>query len=122
MNTVLITGCSTGFGRETAALFLERGWSVVATMRDPSASTLPASDRLQVLPLDVTDPESVAGAVAQAGAIDVLVNNAGVGWLNAIEGTPMTMVRGLFEANLFGAIAMMQAVLPECERVGLAPS
>ncbi len=60
MNTVLITGCSTGFGRETAAHFLEQGWGVVATMRDPSASTLPASERLRVLPLDVTDADSIA--------------------------------------------------------------
>lgn len=113
MNTVLITGCSTGFGRETAACFLEQGWSVIATMRDPAANTLPASDRLSVLPLDVTNPDSIADAVVQAGPIDVLVNNAGVGWLSAIEGAPMAMVRGVFDANVFGAIAMMQAVLPQ---------
>ncbi|RST86719.1 SDR family NAD(P)-dependent oxidoreductase [Aquibium carbonis] len=112
MTTVLITGCSTGFGRETAAHFLERGWSVVATMRDPSASTLPASDRLRVLPLDVTDADSIAAATAAAGAIDVLVNNAGVGWLNAVEGTPMATMRRVFETNLFATVAMMQAVLP----------
>ena len=112
MNTVLITGCSTGFGRETAIHFLERGWSVVATMRDPAAGTLPASDRLRVLPLDVADPTSIAAALAEAGAVDVLVNNAGIGWLNAVEGTPMETVRRIFETNLFGTVAMMQAVLP----------
>lgn len=112
MKTVLITGCSTGFGRETAAYFLAQGWRVIATMRDPAASTLPASDRLRVLPLDVTDAASIAAAIAEAGPVDVLVNNAGIGWLNAIEGTPMETVRGIFEANLFGTIAMMQAVLP----------
>ena len=112
MNTVLITGCSTGFGRETAALFLERNWNVVATMRDPAASTLPASGRLRVLPLDVADADSIATAVAAAGAIDVLVNNAGVGWLNAVEGTSMETVRRIFETNTFSMIAMMQAVLP----------
>jgi NAD(P)-dependent dehydrogenase (short-subunit alcohol dehydrogenase family) len=112
MKTVFITGCSTGFGRETALHFLEQGWAVVATMRDPAASTLPASDRLRVLPLDVTQPESIAAAVAETGAIDVLVNNAGIGWLNAIEGTPMDVARRIFEANLFGMIATMQAVLP----------
>ncbi|QUT03869.1 SDR family oxidoreductase [Sphingobium phenoxybenzoativorans] len=112
MNSVLITGCSTGFGRETALYFLEKGWSVIATMRNPAASTLPASDRLRLLPLDVTDPDSIAAAVAEAGAIDILVNNAGIGWLNAVEGTPMETVREIFEANLFGAMAMMQAVLP----------
>lgn len=112
MQTVLITGCSTGFGRETALEFLDKGWTVVATMRDPTASTLPAAGRLRVLPLDVTDPDSIAAAVAAAGPVDVLVNNAGIGWLNAVEGTPMETVRRVFDANLFGAIAMMQAVLP----------
>ncbi len=112
MNTVLITGCSTGFGRETAAFFLEQGWSVVATMREPPASTLPTSERLRVLPLDVTDGESIATAVAEAGPVDVLVNNAGIGWLNAVEGTPLDTVRRVFETNTFSTIAMMQAVLP----------
>jgi NAD(P)-dependent dehydrogenase (short-subunit alcohol dehydrogenase family) len=112
MNTVLITGCSTGFGRETAIHFLEQGWTVIATMRDISASTLPASDRLRVLPLDVTDAQSIAAAIAEAGAIDVLVNNAGVGWLNAVEGTPIEKVRQIFETNMFSIVAIMQAVLP----------
>ena len=112
MKTVLITGCSTGFGRETAIYFLEQGWRVIATMRDPSVSTLPASDRMHVLPLDVTDAESVASAVTQAGPIDVLVNNAGIGWLNAVEGTSMDTVRRIFETNTFSTVAMMQAVLP----------
>ncbi|WP_395395975.1 SDR family oxidoreductase (plasmid) [Novosphingobium sp. BL-8A] len=112
MKTVLITGCSTGFGRETAVHFLDQGWRVVATMRNPAASTLPMSDRLHVLPLDVADAGSVAAAIGQAGAIDVLVNNAGIGWLNAVEGSPLETVREVFETNLFGAIAMMQAVLP----------
>jgi len=112
MSSVLITGCSTGFGRDTALHFLERGWNVISTMRNPAASSLPTSDRMRILPLDVTLAESVATAIAEAGPIDVLVNNAGIGWLNAIEGTPMETVRGIFEANLFGTIAMMQAVLP----------
>ncbi len=112
MKTVFITGCSTGFGRETALYFLEQGWAVVATMRDPAASTLPLSEQLRVLPLDVTEIESIAAAVAEAGEIDALVNNAGIGWLNAVEGTPMAVVHSVFEANLFGTIATMQAVLP----------
>lgn len=112
MNTVLITGCSTGFGRETAIYFLERGWRVVATMRDPAKSTLPESPDLRVLPLDVADGDSIAAAVAEAGAIDVLVNNAGFGWLNAVEGTSMETVHRVFETNTFGTIAMIQAVLP----------
>ncbi|PZQ54249.1 MAG: SDR family NAD(P)-dependent oxidoreductase [Novosphingobium pentaromativorans] len=112
MKTVLITGCSTGFGRETAVHFLDQGWRVVATMRNPAASTLPMSERLHILPLDVTDADSIAAAMGQAGPIDVLVNNAGFGWLNAVEGSPLETVREIFETNLFGAIAMMQAVLP----------
>ena len=112
MNTALITGCSTGFGRETALYFLQKGWSVVATMRDPSASTLAASNRLRVLELDVTNADSIAAAIAEAGPIDVLVNNAGVGWLNAVEGTSMEAVRRIFETNTFSMVAMMQAVLP----------
>lgn len=112
MPTVFITGCSTGFGRQTALHFLEQGWTVFATMRDPADSTLPTSDRLHVLPLDVTDDHSIAAAVGKAGAIDVLVNNAGIGWFNALEGTPIETARGIFEANFFGTIAMMQAVLP----------
>jgi NAD(P)-dependent dehydrogenase (short-subunit alcohol dehydrogenase family) len=112
MKSVLITGCSTGFGREIAQHFFDRGWSVVATMRNPAASTLTASDRLRVLPLDVTDAASIATAVEQAGSIDVLVNNAGIGWLNAVEGTPIETARAIFETNVFGTIAMMQAVLP----------
>ncbi|MEN7538573.1 SDR family oxidoreductase [Aurantiacibacter flavus] len=118
MKTVFITGCSTGFGRETALYFLEKGWSVVATMRDPAASTSPPSEQLRVLPLDVTRTESIAAAVAEAGEIDVLVNNAGIGWLNAIEGTPMAVVHGIFDANLFGTIATMQAVLPGMRKRG----
>lgn len=113
MNTVLITGCSTGFGREIALHFLDRGWNVVATMRNPAASTLPASERLRVLALDVTDPGSIAAAVKAAGEIDVLVNNAGIGLLNALEATPLETVRAIFETNLFGAIATTQAVLPQ---------
>lgn len=113
MPTILITGCSSGFGLETARHFLAEGWTVIATMRSPKAGLFPASDRLTILPLDVTDPESIAAAVADAGEVDVLVNNAGIGWLNAVEGTPMSVVRDIFETNTFGTIALIQAVLPQ---------
>ncbi|MBL4879188.1 MAG: SDR family NAD(P)-dependent oxidoreductase, partial [Hyphomonas sp.] len=79
MNTILITGCSSGFGLETARYFHEHGWNVIATMRTPREDILPTDDRLRVLPLDVTDPESIAQVVKVAGPIDVLVNNAGIG-------------------------------------------
>lgn len=112
MSTVLITGCSSGFGLETARLFLDRGWNVVATMRKPHAGLLPAVDRLRVLPLDVTDPASVARTVADAGPIDVLVNNAGFGVPSPIELTGIETARALFETNTLGTLAMIQAVLP----------
>src|SRR5882757_2126684 len=79
MKTVLITGCSSGYGLETARHFHAQGWHVVATMRTPRADVLPRSNRLRVVALDVTRPESVAAAVEASGPIDVLVNNAGVG-------------------------------------------
>ena len=113
MQTVLITGCSSGFGLEIARDFLERGWNVVATMRTPRADLLPASDRLKVLALDVTDPESIRQAIDAAGPIDVLVNNAGIGLLNALEGVRMEDARAVFETNVLGVIAMTQAVLPQ---------
>ena len=118
MNTVLITGCSSGFGLDTAQFFLDRGWSVIATMRTPKADILPASDRLRVLPLDVTNAASIAQAVAAAGPFDVLVNNAGVGQMSPLEGVSMDKVRELFETNTLGTIAMTQAVLPQFRERG----
>ncbi len=112
MKTVLITGCSSGYGLETARFFHDQGWRVVATMRSPRIGLLPVSDRLHVIPLDVTDPASIHAALAQAGPVDVLVNNAGIGLLGAFEATPMTTVRELFETNTFGVMAMTQAILP----------
>jgi len=113
MKTILITGCSSGFGLETARYFLEREWNVVATMRTPREGVLPRSDRLRVLALDVTDSTSIRQAVEAAGPLDVLVNNAGIGWLNALEGTPMATAREVFETNTLGTMAMIQAVLPQ---------
>ena len=112
MNTVLITGCSSGFGLDAASYFLERDWTVIATMRNPRDDLLPASDRLRILPLDVTDADSIALGVEAAGPIDVLVNNAGVGQVSPLEGVSMAKIRELFETNTLGTIAMTQAVLP----------
>lgn len=113
MKTVLITGCSSGFGLETASYFLDRGWKVIATMRSPRNDLLPQSENLVVLPLDVTDDDSVRHAIAAAGPIDVLVNNAGIGWLNALEGTPLEIARSVFETNTLGTMRMIGAVLPQ---------
>jgi NAD(P)-dependent dehydrogenase (short-subunit alcohol dehydrogenase family) len=113
MNTVLITGCSSGYGLATARRFHDEGWSVIATMRTPREDVLPQSDRLRVLPLDVTDAASVAAVANDAGPIDVLVNNAGIGAIGAFEATSMQTVRELFDTNTFGVMAMAQAVIPQ---------
>ena len=118
MPTILITGCSSGFGLETARHFAQRGWDVVATMRTPNEDVLGASEHIRVLPLDVTQAESIASAIAAAGPIDALVNNAGVGFLNALEGTPIETARDILETNTLGTMAMMQAVLPQMRERG----
>jgi NAD(P)-dependent dehydrogenase (short-subunit alcohol dehydrogenase family) len=112
MDTVLITGCSSGYGLETARYFLDRDWNVIATMRTPS-DVLPPAPRLRVLPLDVTDPESIRRTLEAAGPIDVLVNNAGIGLISAFESTSLETVREIFETNTFGTMALVRAVLPE---------
>jgi short-subunit dehydrogenase len=113
MSTVLITGCSSGYGLETARHFHSQGWNVVATMRAPRGDALRESERLRVLPLDVTKPETIAAALDASGPIDVLVNNAGIGLMGAFEATPMATARELFEINTFGVMAMTHAVLPQ---------
>lgn len=114
--TVLITGTSSGYGKATAQLFLDRDWNVAATMRQPRSDVFGSqNDHLKVLSLDVTDSDSVRNAIDEAvaafGAIDVIVNNAGIGVVGAFEATPMTTVREVFETNTFGVMAMTQAVL-----------
>lgn len=113
MKTALITGCSSGYGLQTALHFHDNGWNVIATMRTPNADILPKSDRMRIIALDVTRPESVSAAIEAAGPIDLLVNNAGIGAVGAFEATPMSLIRELFETNTFGAMAMMQAVIPQ---------
>jgi short-subunit dehydrogenase len=113
MKTILITGCSSGYGLETARHFHAQGWNVIATMRTPRTDALPQSERLRVLPLDVTQPTSIATALAASGPIDVLVNNAGIGLFGAFEVTPMATTREVFETNTFGVMAMTQAVVPQ---------
>lgn len=113
MKTVLITGCSSGFGLETARYFLEQDWNVVATMRTPRQDLLPASLKLRVLPLDVTDPGSIAALVSAAGDIDALVNNAGIGMLGVLEGTAPPAIEEVFATNTIGTIAVTRAFLPQ---------
>jgi NAD(P)-dependent dehydrogenase (short-subunit alcohol dehydrogenase family) len=117
--TWFITGCSTGFGREIARAVLERGWRAVVTARDPaSVADLVEGypEHALALKLDVTRPAEVNAAVKRAhqayGRIDVLVNNAGYGYLSAIEEGEDDAVRALFETNFFGAVSVTKAVLP----------
>lgn len=117
MKTVLLTGCSTGFGRAAAAHFSARDWNVVATMRNPKAEGAPKpSDRLRVVSLDVTDRRSIDLALEEGfrafGGIDAVVNNAGIGLLSAFEVTPERTMRELFETNTFGVMSVCQAIIP----------
>ena len=113
MKTVLITGCSSGYGLATARHFHAMGWNVIATMRKPRPELLPQSERMRVIALDVTKPDSISTALRAAGPIDVLVNNAGIGVIGAFEATPPAVAREVFETNTFGVMAMMQAVIPQ---------
>ena len=114
-----ITGCSTGFGLELARLTLARGWRTVLTARRPEVlDELVAQhgDNALAVRLDVTDTASIDQAVAQAearfGQIDVLVNNAGYGYIAAIEEGEDDQVRAQFETNFFGLVATTRRVLP----------
>jgi NAD(P)-dependent dehydrogenase (short-subunit alcohol dehydrogenase family) len=112
-----ITGCSTGFGMALARQAVEHGFRTVMTAREPAAlAAFEATDNVLVLKLDVTRPDQIAAAVkaaeARFGGIDVLVNNAGIGYFAAIEEGEDTEVRALFEVNVFGLARMTQAVLP----------
>lgn len=118
MKTVLITGCSSGYGLETARHFHANGWNVIATMRTPRTGILPDSDRIQLVALDVTDPDSISAAIEATGPIDVLVNNAGIGVVGAFEPMAMDTIREVFETNTFGVMAMTQAVLPQMRTRG----
>ncbi len=107
---VLITGCSTGFGRVSAIELARRGHDVVATARRPE--TLADLGVARRLALDVDSEESVAAAVAEAGEVDALVNNAGWSANGPIEKVPLEAARRMFETNFFGAVRMIQALVP----------
>jgi NAD(P)-dependent dehydrogenase (short-subunit alcohol dehydrogenase family) len=116
MSRALVTGCSTGIGRATAVELTKRGFEVVATARRPE--TLKDLDVAAALALDVDSDESVKTAVAAAGQIDVLVNNAGFGVVGPVESVPLADVRRMFETNVFGVIRMIQAVVPQMRERG----
>ena len=107
---ILITGCSSGIGRVTAEELARRGHEVVATARNVDA--IADLDAAQRLALDVTDEHSVAAAVERAGRVDGLVNNAGWEATGPVEKVPFEAVRRMFETNFFGAVRMVQALVP----------
>lgn len=118
-----ITGCSTGFGRELAKLVLDRGYRAVITARDLSKIqdlTKGHEGRALALKLDVTNKAEVGDAVKQAeakfGSIDVLVNNAGFGYVGAVEESEESEVRSMVETNFFGLARMIHVVLPGMRR------
>jgi NAD(P)-dependent dehydrogenase (short-subunit alcohol dehydrogenase family) len=116
-STVLITGSSAGIGKATALLFRQRGWNVAATMRSPDKATdLQGLDHLSPLRLDVTDSGSIQSAIAKTletfGGIDAVVNNAGYGLMGPFENCTLDQIRRQFDTNVFGLMAVSQAILP----------
>ena len=115
--TIVITGASSGIGKATARLFLDKGWNVVATMRNPAAEKeLKEQARLKLITLDVQDPEGPKAAVAEAieayGRIDVWLNNAGYGAFGPVEAGRRKEIERQFDVNVFGLIACVQAIAP----------
>ena len=117
---VLITGASSGIGRATAELLAARGHQVFGGVRTPA--TTPPLAGVELVPLDVRDEASVKACVekvrSRAGRIDVLVNNAGVNLVGAVEETSISQAQALFDTNVIGVLRMMQAVLPGMRRQG----
>jgi NAD(P)-dependent dehydrogenase (short-subunit alcohol dehydrogenase family) len=119
---VLITGCSSGIGRATAARLARGDWTVYATARRPESIADLKDAGCRTLALDVTDEESMRAAVEQvereAGAVGVLINNAGYSQSGAIETVPLEAVRRQFETNVFGLVRLTQLVLPKMRAQG----
>jgi len=114
--TVLITGCSSGIGRETARAFLEDGWDVYATARNPADIETLGEAGCDIASLDVTDPDEIERVVDrivdEAGRIDCLVNNAGYAQLGPVEDVPTERVERQFDVNVFGPHRLVREVLP----------
>jgi NAD(P)-dependent dehydrogenase (short-subunit alcohol dehydrogenase family) len=119
---VLITGCSSGIGWATAERLSNVGWRVYATARNVERIAPLEESGCTLLPLDVTDEDSMTSAVEEVereeGAVGALVNNAGYSQSGAVEAVPMDKVRAQFETNVFGLVRMCQLVLPGMRRQG----
>ena len=121
--TIIITGASSGFGRETAKLFQGQDWNVVATMRSPeNEQELNELENVLVTRLDVQDPKSIQNAVNDAiqhfGTIDVLVNNAGYGLMGVFESATPEQIQKQYAVNVFGLMDVTRAVLPIMRKQG----
>ncbi|GAA1080065.1 SDR family oxidoreductase [Tsukamurella spumae] len=113
VRTALVTGASSGIGYETAKLLAQKGYRVLGTSRNPD--TIPADKRIsgvEYLALDLADRESIAACAAAAGAVDVVVNNAGESQSGPLEELPADAVDRLFQTNVFGAVQLTQRLLP----------
>ncbi|QHJ10696.1 Oxidoreductase UcpA [Paraglaciecola mesophila] len=115
--TILITGCSTGFGKLTARLFQSKGWNVIATMRSPEKETeLNKLPNVLVTRLDVTEPQSITDAIIAGmekfGAIEALVNNAGISGMGVFEQWDDQEINAIFNTNVYGPMRVAQQVLP----------
>jgi NADP-dependent 3-hydroxy acid dehydrogenase YdfG len=119
---VLITGCSSGIGHETARHLASKGWTVYASARRPESIADLAEAGCKTLALDVTDEASMKAAVeaveATEGRVGALVNNAGYSQSGAVETLPMERIRAQFETNVFGLVRMCQLVLPGMRAAG----
>ena len=112
MKTWFITGCSSGFGRAIAEAALAAGHRVIATARDVRSIADLESEACRVLTLDVTDADNIREAIAEAGSLDVLVNNAGYGLIGAVEECSDDQIRRNVETNFFGPLNVIRAALP----------
>lgn len=115
--TILITGASSGFGKETAKLFQKNGWNVIATMRSPEKEEeLNGLENILVTKLDVQDADSINNAIEEGitkfGKIDVLLNNAGYGLMGVFESATKEQIQNQYAVNVFGLMNVTQAVLP----------
>lgn len=121
--TILITGASSGIGRETARLFQQKGWNVIATMRSPGEETeLNNLADVLITRLDVQDQSSIAGAIEEGinrfGRIDALLNNAGYALIGVFESATREQIQKQFNVNLFGLMDVTRAVLPHLRSQG----
>jgi NAD(P)-dependent dehydrogenase (short-subunit alcohol dehydrogenase family) len=116
--TVVITGTSSGIGKETASYFSEHGWNVVATMRHPEKRTTGFEEKknIEVVPLDVTDISSIHAAIQNAitkyGGIDALVNNAGYATFGPFEASTSDIIRRQIHTNVEGVMDVTREILP----------